>query len=161
MGNSENIIIRPMEREDLDSVNAIIEACVMGWDLPERVKRLSLGSYRYTEHDLDHLTAYVAVITGGEIAGVAAWEPADANDLPQSKQGMLLHGLYAAPNHQGLGIGSRLINSALVAARVQGMDGLLVKAQSDAAGYFQSRGFANLPVENPERDYPHRWWLAL
>ncbi|MEW8578135.1 MAG: GNAT family N-acetyltransferase, partial [Candidatus Thiodiazotropha sp.] len=161
MSNSENIIIKPMERGDLDSVNAIVEACVAGWDLPERVKRLSLGSYRYSEHDLDHLTAVVAVIKNDEIIGVATWESADSSELPQNQQGMLLHGLYVAPGYQGHGVGRRLINSALEAARRQGMDGLLVKAQSDAVGYFQSRGFTYLPIENAQRDYPHRWWLAI
>ncbi|MBT2968403.1 MAG: hypothetical protein B6D72_08160 [gamma proteobacterium symbiont of Ctena orbiculata] len=150
-----------MKKGDIDSVNAIIEACVMGWDLPERVKRLSLGSYRYTEHDLDHLTAVVAVMTGNGIVGIATWNFTAAEDLPKNQHGMQLHGLYVAPRHQRRGVGSRLINCALEAAREQGMEGLTVKAQSDATGYFQSRGFTNLPVENEERDYPHRLWLAV
>ncbi len=157
---AENISIRSMQRDDLDSANAIVETCVIGWDLPERVKRLSLGSYRYTEQDLDHFTAVVAITPHNEIIGVAAWEPASAGDLPGNRQGMLLHGLYVAPRHQGEDVGGRLVKTAVEAARTQGMDGLLVKAQSDANGFFQSRGFSNLPVENAARDYPHRWWLA-
>ncbi|MES9993846.1 MAG: GNAT family N-acetyltransferase [Candidatus Thiodiazotropha sp.] len=159
MSIGKTIFLRPMTRDDLESVNAIIEVCVMGWDLPQRVKRLSLGSYRYTEEDLDHLTAIVAVNAADEIMGVTTWEPADTNDLPQSQHSMLLHGLYVAPLHQGIGIGDRLIKSALEAVREQGMQGLLVKAQSDAIGYFQSRGFTKLPIENTNRDYAHRWWL--
>ncbi len=147
-----------MQRDDLDSANAIVETCVMGWDLPERVKRLSLGSYRYTEQDLDHFTAVVAITPHNEIIGVAAWEPASTDDLPGDIQGMLLHGLYVAPQYQGQGIGGRLVNAALMAARTYGMEGLLVKAQSDANGFFQSQGFSSLPVENAARDYPHRWW---
>ena len=56
------------------------------------------------------------------------------------------------PEHQEQGIAGRLVNAALKAARTHGMDCLLVKAQSDATGFFKSRGFSNLPVENAGRD---------
>jgi N-acetylglutamate synthase-like GNAT family acetyltransferase len=150
-----------MQEDDLQSVNAVIESCVMTWDLPERVKRLSLSSYQYTTFDLEHLTAVVAVSTDNDIVGVAAWEHANTNDLPTNQQGMLLHGLYVEPNNQLHGIGRRLVKSALDDIRRQGLHGLLVKAQSDAISYFQSQGFTQLPIENSERDYPHRWWKAL
>lgn len=133
----------------------------MGWNLPERVKRLSLGSYRYQLHDLDHLELVVAEIPGGEVVGVAAWEFASATDLPREKRGLLLHGLYVSPQHQHRGIGSRLVDTALEAVHTQGMDGLLVKAQADAVGFFQARGFTHLPVENPGREYAHRWWKSI
>jgi hypothetical protein len=96
---TEVVNIRPMQRDDLDVVNTIIETCVMGWDLPERVIRLSLGSYRYTEPDLDHITAVVAVMPHDEIIGIAAWESASAEDSPGNRKAMLLHGLYIAPRH--------------------------------------------------------------
>jgi N-acetylglutamate synthase-like GNAT family acetyltransferase len=150
-----------MKRGDLDSVNAIIKACITEWNLPERVKRLSLSSYQYTVIDLEHLSAVVAVTTDNEIVGAAAWEHTDTNDLPRDQHGVLLHGLYVHPHNQLHGIGKRFIKSALEDVRRQGLDGILVKAQSDAISYFQSQGFTILPVENSERDYPHRWWKAL
>jgi GNAT superfamily N-acetyltransferase len=153
--------IRDIQRIDLGSVNRIVEACVMGWKLPERVKRLSLSSYRYNEQDLDHLSTVVATLPSGTITGIAAWEPAPANELPNNCHGMLLHGLYVAPTHQGQGVGRQLIEYALEETVKMGMDGLLVKSQSDANSYFQSLNFSKLPVENEARDYPHRWWLAI
>lgn len=133
----------------------------MGWNLPERVKRLSLASYRYQEHDLEHLKLVLAESPAGEVAGVAAWEPAEPGDCPQGKTALLLHGLYVAPDSQGRGIGALLIREALAAAKAAELDGLLVKAQADAAGYFRSRGFVSLPVIDPNRDYPHRYWMSI
>jgi hypothetical protein len=48
----------------------------------------------------------------------------------------------------------------LTAAREQRFDGLLVKAQSDAVDFFVARGLQRLPVVDPDRDYPHRFWKA-
>jgi predicted N-acetyltransferase YhbS len=158
MDTKASVVIRPAQKDDLNAINAIIESCVMSWNLPERVKRLSLSSYRYGPYDLYHFDLVLAEITGGEIAGVAAWEPATPSDLPKDTTGMLLHGLYVAPPRQNQGIGRRLIDSALEAVRKQGMNGLLVKAQADAIGYFQSQDFASLTIENPKQDYPYRWW---
>ncbi len=53
------------------------------------------------------------------------------------------------------------LDAALQAARGEGFDGLLVKAQADANGFFAARGLSRLPAEKPERDYPHRYWQAV
>ena len=47
------------------------------------------------------------------------------------------------------------------AAREQGFDGLLVKAQPAAEGFFLTRGLERLPTADPARDYPHRLWKAV
>jgi predicted N-acetyltransferase YhbS len=154
------IRLRPAMPADLAAVNAVIERAVMTWNLPERVKRLTLPSYRYNAHDLDHLHMVVAEDAGHALLGVAAWEPASPRDLPAGKSGLLLHGLYVDPDRQRGGVGSRLLDAALTAAREQGFDGLLVKAQSDAADFFVARGLQRLPVVDPDRDYPHRFWKA-
>ena len=152
--------IRPATRNDLTAINAVVEAGVMGWDLPERVKRLSLDSYLYRAEDLDHLDLFVAENDEREIIGVAALENADEKDLPQGKRGLLLHGLYVDPKYRGGGIGRQLLDHAIVLARSRNADGLLVKAQPDANGFFAAIGGEALAVENPGRDYPHRWWFS-
>ncbi len=155
------VTVRLASEDDLPAINAIIEACVMGWDLPERVKRLSLDSYRYHAQDLDHLAVYVATSATGEVVGVAALEQADEKDLPANRTGLLLHGIYVMPGWQRSGVGKQLLARAFEAACEQGVDGLLVKAQADANSYFASQGFNPLPVVDPGRDYPHRWWRAV
>lgn len=152
--------IRPAQFEDLAALNGIIERAVMTWNLPERVKRLSLPSYRYQPHDLGHLHLVVAEDAAREIVGVAAWQEANLRDPPPGKRGLLLHGPYVDSAKYKQGIGSRLLDAALAAARGGGYDGLLVKAQADASGFFAARGMTLLPVENVERDYPHRYWQA-
>lgn len=153
--------IRPATLADLPAVNQVVEAAVMQWDLPERVKRLSLNSYRYNEYDLQHLTIVVALTEQDTVAGVAAWEAADPRDTPEQRNGLLLHGLYVAPDCQHRGIGSQLLQAALDAARAQGLDGLLVKAQKEATGFFQASGMTQLPVEDSRRHYATRFWTAL
>ncbi|MHB1189166.1 GNAT family N-acetyltransferase [Thiobacillus sp.] len=152
--------LRQAQAADLPALNGVIERAIATWQLPERVKRLSLPSYRYQAHDLDHLHLVVAEDAEHALVGVAAWEPAGPRGLPAEKRGLLLHGLYVDPSHQHRGIGSRLLDAAAAAARSQGFDGVLVKAQADANGFFAARGLQRLPVTDPARDYPHRFWLT-
>jgi N-acetylglutamate synthase-like GNAT family acetyltransferase len=73
----------------------------------------------------------------------------------------LLHGLYVDPAWQHRRIGARLLGAAPDEARRRGLDGLLVKAQPDATGFFQARGMTRLPVQDTGRGYPHRYWRRV
>lgn len=154
------IHVRPTDGADLAAINAVIEAAVMGWDLPERVKRLSLPSYRYDSVDLAHLAAVVAEAEG-RVVGVATWEPADPRDVPAGRAALLLHGLYVDPAWQRQGVGRRLLAAVREAASRDGQAGVLVKAQADARGFFEGNGFVALDPEDPDRHYAHRYWLDL
>lgn len=158
---ASKLILRQATAADLGGVNAVIEAAIGGWNLPERVKRLSLSSYRYDVYDLEHLTLMVAETKPGSIVGVAAWEPADVSDTPAGARALLLHGIYVAPNLHRSGIGSRLLASAEEAARNHGFDGLLVKANRDAQTFFLAKGLQQLTIKNPKRDYPYRFWKSF
>ena len=154
-------VLRPAVPGDLDQINAVIGRAVMTWALPERVKRLALPVYHYDQQDLEHLSILVAEDAAAAVVGVAAWESAEARDCPQGRRGLLLHGLYVDPDRQRLGLGSRLLAAAESAARDQRYDGLLVKAQADALGFFRARGLEPLACEDPDRDYANRFWLEL
>ncbi len=153
--------LRPARAGDLEAVNAVIERAVMTWDLPDRVKRLSLPLYRYDAHDLENLQAVLFESAGQRVVAVGTWEPAEADDLPDGRSGLLLHGLYVDPELDGNGLGSRLLQAAEDTARACGVDGVLVRAQRDAEGFFLSRGFERLPVSDVDQDYPHRLWKRV
>lgn len=156
---SLEIRVRPALPADLAALNAVIGRAVMTWRLPDRVKRLAMPSYRYHSHDLDHLELLVAECCDGRIVGVAALEEAAPRDLPAGRTGLLLHGLYVDPEEQGCGVGSRLLQAAGASTRARGYDGLLVKAQPDAVGFFAKHGLTRLEATDPARDYPYRFWL--
>ncbi|MEE4659154.1 MAG: GNAT family N-acetyltransferase [Halieaceae bacterium] len=152
-----SITFRAACQADLPAINGVIERAIMTWGLPDRVKRLSLPLYRYNETDLGHLEVWVAEDCG-DIAGLAAWESAEAADLPEGRRGLLLHGLYVDPDRQGRGIGSRLLNACVARARELGLDGVLIKAQADAEPFFEKQGLERLPVRDESRDYALRYW---
>ena len=153
--------LRKASADDLAAINKIIEDAIMSWDLPERVKRLSLSSYQYSEQDLDSLELMVAENSQQQITGVVAWEKAEPKDAPAGTNALLLHGIYVDPRHQHQGIGRQLIACAETAAREKQYDGLLVKAQSSAVEFFLKQGMKPLPVENEKRDYVHRYWKPI
>lgn len=156
----QQMLLRTATRDDLPLVNGLVERAVMTWDLPERVKRLSMETYRYAPQDLSHLELVLAEAPDGRALGVAAWAVADPTDVASGYRGLLLHGLYVDPAVHGKGIGSRLLAAAEAAARAQDLDGVLVKAQRGAEGFFLARGYCKLAVDDPRRDYPYRLWKA-
>lgn len=156
-----NIHIRPATQADLEPVNRLIKDAVMTWNLPERVKRLSLSSYYYTGLDLKHLRICVAEDDGQHIVGVVAWEEANPTDTPKDKSALLLHGIYVDPKHQNRGIGRQLFVVVKQAAQLHAYDGLLVKAQEGAKEFFISQGMRKLSTEDSSRHYANRFWISF
>ena len=153
--------LRAAVSADLDAINHCIADAIDSWDLPARVKRLSLPLYRYHDTDLDHLQLIVAETASNGIVGVAAWETTIPPDTPRGHCALLLHGLYVATTHQRSGLGSYLLKSVEKPANSLCRDGILVRAQAGAAGFFARQGYEKLTVTDPERDYPHRYWKRL
>jgi len=160
---NQSITLRTANLTDLDAINRVIASAVMSWQLAERVKRLSLSSHQYSEIDFRHLQfvlAQTANTPQTQIVGVAAWQAADALNTPQNKRALLLHGIYVDAQHHRQGIGQALFARAQQAAIEQPYDGLLVKAQTDASGFFIAQGMQPLPQQN-DRQYSNRFWKPL
>ena len=151
--------VRPALSADIDAVNQVIEAAIMGWDLAQRVKRLALPSYRYSAGDLAHIDLRVAA-RAGKIIGVLACEPADVRDAAPGRRALLVHGLYVHPDMQRRGVGSRLLDEAVNIARAQHYDGVLIRAQAGAEAFYRARGLQQLP-DSDGRAYAARYWLAV
>ena len=153
--------LRPASAFDLRAVNGVIESAIDTWDVPARVKRLSMPLYCYSDHDLDFLDLVVAEAEGIGIVGVSAWEQADPGDAPAGHSALLLHGIYVAPDQHRKGVGTQLFKAAEKAASSRGLDGVLVKAQPGAGDFFFALGLERVPVEDHRRDYPHRFWKPV
>ena len=132
----------------------------MTWQLPERVKRLSVNSYHYNPHDLKFFDIYV-LETDGKVLGVLALDNVGDTEGTISQPGILIHGIYIDVNVQKQGLGAQLINFTGHLAQDKAVKGILVKAQTDANEFFKSQGFEPLPVSDTLRDYSNRWWKAL
>lgn len=159
--HSSSINIRSVTLSDLEYINQVIKAAVMSWNLPERVKRLSLSSYFYTEQDLKHLEIFAAEDEKKNILGVAAWEPADSKDTPAGLTAILLHGIYILPSQHNQGIGQQLFRHVEQLVAEQQCDGLLVKAHEEANDFFIKQGMQQLTVEDSSRQYANRFWKPL
>jgi len=145
---------------DLNNINRVIQASIMKWNLPERVKRLSLPSYFYNEEDLKHLEIVVAK-QANNIIGIASWEQADSKDTPEHQSGLLLHGLYVHPDIQNQGVGKKLLQAAENAGRTKSAAGLLVKAQKDAIPFFLCQNFKAINIDTSENRYANLLWCSL
>ncbi len=155
----ETVALRSARPDDLDPINTLVAEAIEDWPLPERVRRLALPAYRYTEADFMFLEVRV-VESAGQVLGVAAWEHAGPRELPDGvSDGLLLHGLYVARAARRMGIGSQLVDTCRAAAREVGVAGVLVKAQGSAAGFFEAMGFIPVPVRDRDRDYEQRYWI--
>lgn len=154
----KRVSMRQAHKADLEAINGVIDAAIMTWDLPERVKRLSLSSYHYTEIDLSHYEIQVAV-QDDHIIAVLAWDKEPHR--VQQQRGLLLHGIYVHPDRQHHGIGTQLFQEAEKAVEEQQLDGLLVKAQKDAEAFYIARGMHKLVVADHDREFANRYWKAV
>ncbi len=152
--------IRPGSEGDLDAINRVIEHCVMSWNIPDRVKRLSLSSYRYNAIDLKHFRLFVAYDQTNRIIGVAALEDIESPIKQKGKAALLLHGIYVDPAAHCRGIGKQLVRKVMQIAKSEKRSGLLVKAQPDAIGFFKALHFKPVQTTDANRDYPHQLWLS-
>lgn len=158
----EPVVVRIVHKRpfgtELDEVNQLIESAIETWDLPARVKRLALPSFRYGEPDVELLGFVMAYTDDDRLVGVAAWEPCRRDDCPAGQAGLSLHGLYVRPGVHRQGIGTRLVDAVLAVTQDHGGKGLLVRAQRGAKGFFSRQGFLPLRDADASGRYPHRLW---
>jgi len=146
---------------ELDRINDVVTAALYSWELPDRVKRISLPIYRYHANDFEHMQFLVADIGGPGITGLVALEEVDVPEWPDSRKMLLLHGLYVYPCQHRQGTGTRLVEAAEAVAKGKAIGHLLVRAQAEAQPFFLKCGFSKLPVVDDSRDYAHRYWKPI
>lgn len=127
--------------KDLEELNAVISDAIMQWDLPERVKRLSLPSFHYDVLDLQHMDIQIVRNSQQAIVGVIATETTDLLDT------ILLHGVFVSTKVQRKGVGKFLLKTVeqqLLSLKVKN---LLVKPQKGALNFFHKMGFESIKSE--------------
>ncbi|MEM9602136.1 MAG: GNAT family N-acetyltransferase [Pseudomonadota bacterium] len=157
------VTLRKASPDDLMFINGIIETAVMSWQLPERVKRLTLPNYRYAAEHFDAMTLFLA--TGkdsADVLGVLAICPAVEAEVPGGRPATRIHGVYVDPINHREGIGKKLVAHAVKAARKAGVDGVVVTAQPDAFAFFEAVGFERCEAPPSEdADFRNAYWKAL
>jgi len=153
--------IRAARLNELQEINHVIESAVMSWDLPERVKRLSLSSCQYDEQDLMHMKLFVSVNSQEKITGMYALDEADPRDVGKDESALLLHGIYIKQESQRQGIGNVLFTHAQDQICSANKTGMLVRAQPSAVGFFYSQGMIERPVRESDTGYPFLLWKEI
>jgi len=83
---------------------------------------------------------YIALDEGGEIVGLAMGGPADVEALPQTGA---VYALYIATNHQGQGMGRRLVQAVAADLARKGMTALQIgclATNAPARGFYEAIG---------------------
>lgn len=157
------VSLRKATPDDLMFINGIIETSVMSWQLPERVKRLSLPNYRYKAEHFDTLTLFLAVAKETpDVLGVLALGTATGEHAPPGKNATLLHGIYVDPINHREGVGTKLVAHSVKAAKKAETDGVLVHAQPDSIAFFEATGFARCEIPDTEdTEYRNTFWKSL
>lgn len=153
--SSQGLTIRFADKDDLRSINQVIEKALMTWKLPGRVKRLVLPSYFYDEVDLEHFIVFVAT-ENDSIIGVATLDT-QSQRVEGGYSALLLHGIFIDPARQRSGIGSQLLEYAEDIASGHKADALIVKVQKDAEEFFKAKGLKKLAVKDPDREYENQY----
>ena len=151
--------IRAATTSDLGALNDVIQRAIMNWQIPERVKRLSLPTLQYDELDLQHFVILVAE-TDDQVTAIAALDTAP-QDIGQETRALLLHGIYVDPAHQRQGIGRSLLSAMEEVAVQKDAGALLVKAQKDAEDFYRSMGLQKLEDDKAGNGYAYRYWKAI
>jgi putative acetyltransferase len=138
-------LLSPAGRRELDDVRAIFReyAQGLGVDL----------CFQHFDEELANLPGEYAAPRGallvargdGRIAGCCAMRPLDSADYPNAAE---MKRLYVRPGFRGTGLGRRLAEAALDAARQRGYACVLLDTLSDmeaARALYEDLGFEEIP----------------
>lgn len=143
--NALTIDIRPAEQDD---ARAIAETHAQAWEnayagiIPHRALRAMIArrDHRWWERAIRRGTSMQVIDMDGTITGYTTFGLNRARALPQDGE---IYELYLRPEYQGIGLGSRLFNSARKRLLTLGCDGQVVWALEDnhaALNFYAGQG---------------------
>jgi putative acetyltransferase len=144
MSGAEGVLIRPMTVADIDDVLAM--------------QAESFTTLAVDHHTVEQLTAHAALIRGpdyraalssfrmvvavapdGAILGSAGWCQAE-----DASAGARIRKVFVAPGQARLGLGRRLVEAAEADARAAGHRHFIVRANANAAPFYERLGYRPL-----------------
>jgi putative acetyltransferase len=132
-GAAADVVVRPFEPADAPAVSALIATTMRrssAADYP--AERLEALIAYFTPEKLRHLATErqcLVALVGGGIVGTAAREDG------------ALATFFVHPDHQGRGVGTRLLAPLEAAALAAGLTTLRVDASLGGAGFYERRGY--------------------
>jgi len=150
-----SLMTQKANQADLQRINAIVVAAIDTWQLAPRLARLVSITHQYEEADFLTMDFYFLCKPDHSVVGILALEPQQTDAI------VLLHGLYVMPEHQNQGFGRQAIEIAKQWVQQANYSGLLVKAHASAKNFFAQQALQQLPIKDPERDYPHRYYWSV
>lgn len=152
------LVTQPAQSSDLAQINTIVLAAVETWQLAPRLARLVATTHQYESADFFTMDFYFLrdVSQPNLNVGILALEPQPKEPT------VMLHGLYILPEYQNRGFGTQAVELAKQFVLKSQHQALLVKAHASAQNFFAKQKLELLPVIDPERDYPYRFfWSAV
>ena len=95
----------------------------------------------YAEDDLPETFHLAAVAGDGDVVGVATWAPAPTERRPGAAA-WRLRGMAVAPDQQGAGIGTALLDRALDRLRPAGVEVLWADGRDSALPFYERHGWS-------------------
>ena len=92
----------------------------------------------------DSIVLSLVAVTGGQVVGHVLFSPVTVESSPADSRWVALGPIGVLPDHQGRGIGSRLVREGLAQCQLQGCDGVVLLGDP---GYYGRFGFV------PASDY--------
>lgn len=141
--------IRPVRADEHDAVHAVVAAAFEGEQVADLVDAL---------REAGRVEVELVAVDGGEVVGHVGLERCWVDDEELLVEALTLSPLSVAPDRQGEGIGGRLIEAALDAARNRNEPYVFLEG---APGYYTRHGFGPARDHGFERPSDRIPWPAF
>jgi putative acetyltransferase len=135
--------IRPLRRDDLDTIGALQEASILAlgasdYSRPQLDAWVRFG-WHYRRRLLEDGGAFFVAERPDRLVGVGGWSPDS-----QAAELAWLRYLFVHPDSAGKGIGRQLVEAVEADARGRGKTGFRVWSSLNARGFYAALGYRRL-----------------
>ena len=153
----EVLNIIEFEAQYIERVKSLLTKVLQFLDLPEVLEvQQPIPNVTYDDSDLDRITEiytrrsrFWLAVMGDKVIGMVAIEEVDATTA-------LLRRLFVAPDHHGMEVGKRLLDTALGFAETQGFQTVKLGTHlgmKRAHAFYEKHGFRRTAEDERQRHY--------